>query len=317
VTYLCDIVTYVTLKAGVVGKDSRSRKWLITINNPSDHDMGHERIIDILDNMELEYWCLCDEIGENETYHTHVFIYGKNAIRFSTVKNKFPPAHIDFVKGTSQENKDYIRKEGKWLKDKKKETNFSETFKERGDCPIERPGRRTDLEDLYDMINQGMTDKEIMDEEPRYMMCLDKIERTRQTVIEAKYRDKFRELYVEYHWGETGTGKTRGVMEKYGYGRVYRITDYSHPWDSYRQQDIIVFEEFHSNLKIRDMLNYLDGYPLELPCRYVNKIACYTKVIIISNMRLTEQYKQIQEEHPLVWEAFFRRIHEVKRFGSF
>ena len=279
--------------------------------------MGHERIIDILDNMELEYWCLCDEIGENETYHTHVFIYGKNAIRFSTVKNKFPPAHIDFAKGTSQENKDYIRKEGKWLKDKKKETNLIETFKERGDCPIERPGRRTDLEDLYDMINQGMTDKEIMDEEPRHMMCLDKIERTRQTVIEAKYRDKFRELYVEYHWGETGTGKTRGVMEKYGYGRVYRITDYSHPWDSYRQQDIIVFEEFHSNLKIRDMLNYLDGYPLELPCRYVNKIACYTEVIIISNMHLTEQYKQIQEEHPLVWEAFCRRIHEVKRFGDF
>ncbi len=30
-------------------------------------------------------------------------------------------------------------------------------------------------------------------------------------------------------------------------------------------QDVIVFEEFRSSLKIQDMLNYLDGYPCELP----------------------------------------------------
>lgn len=293
-------------------KDTRARKWQVTINNPAEHDFDHIRIKSLLEDMQLEYFCMCDEIGDKGTYHTHVFIQGKNAIRFSTVKGKFPEAHLEMCKGTAQENRDYIHKEGKWAKDRKKETNLAETFEEVGECPIERPGRRTDLEDLYDMINDGKSNKEIMDEDPRYMMCLDKIERARQTVVEARYRETFRDLVVEYHWGETGTGKTRGVMEKYGYANIHRITDYDHPWDSYRQQDIVVFEEFRSSLRIQDMLNYLDGYPLELPCRYVNKIACYTKVFILSNIPFDEQYRQIQIEQPLTWQAFVRRVTMLK-----
>ncbi|MBA9083828.1 hypothetical protein FHR92_000271 [Fontibacillus solani] len=59
------------------------------------------------------------------------------------------------------------------------------------------------------------------------------------------------------------------------------------------------------------MLNYLDGYPLELPCRYANKVACFTKVYIVSNTGLLEQYKNAQEQANNVWEAFLRRIHKV------
>lgn len=32
--------------------------------------------------------------------------------------------------------------------------------------------------------------------------------------------------------------------------------------------------------------NILDGYPLELPCRYANKQACYTEVYLVSNLPL-------------------------------
>lgn len=297
-----------------MAKDTRTRKWQVTINNPSEHGMDHSRLRAIIVGLELEYACLCDEIGEEGTYHTHIYIQGKNQIRFSTMKNHFPGAHFEMAKGTAQQNRDYIRKEGKWAKDKKKETNLAETFEEFGECPQERPGRRSDLDDLYDMIREGKTNKEIMDEDPRYMMHLDKIERARQIVVESEYRDVFRTMQTAYWWGATETGKTRGVMEKYGYGKVHRVTDYEHPWDSYRQQKIVVFEEFRSSLKIQDMLNYLDGYPLELPCRYVNKIACFTDVFLISNIPLDEQYPQIQKEQPKTWEAFRRRIHAVKYF---
>lgn len=299
-----------------MAKDTRTRKWQVTINNPADHGMDHSRIREGLAAMELEYSCMCDEVGENGTYHTHVFVQGKNQIRFSTMKNKFPGAHFEMANGTAQQNRDYIRKEGKWAKDKKKETNLPETFEESGECPVERPGRRTDLEDLYDMIKEGKTNKEIMDDDPRYLMCLDKIERARQTVIEAQYRDRFRVLEVVYRFGSTGTGKTRGILEKYGYANVYRITDYKNPWDGYRQQDVVVFEEFRSSLKIQEMLNYLDGYPLELPCRYANKIACYTKVFLVTNVPLCDQYRGIQETEPLTWPAFTRRIGKIEFFGN-
>ena len=102
------------------------------------------------------------------------------------------------------------------------------------------------------------------------------------------------------------------VMEKYGYSAVYRVTDYSHPFDGYKGQDVIIFEEFRSSLSIGDMLNYLDGYPLELPCRYANKVACYTKVYMISNIPLEQQYRNVQVDNPETWNAFRRRIKQVQ-----
>lgn len=257
---------------------------------------------------------MSDEVGENGTYHTHVYLALSNATRFSTVKNRFQGAHFEMANGTSKQNRDYVFKEGKWEKDKKKETNLADTHEEFGDMPVERQGQRNDLIDLYDMIKNGMSNYEIIEEDPAYMLNIDKIERARQIVREEKYKDTFRELEVTYIFGSTGTGKTRGVMEQFGYSNVFRITDYIHPFDSYKGQEIIIFEEFRSSLKIQDMLNYLDGYPLELPCRYSNKIACFTKVFIITNIDLFQQYESVQKEFKETWNAFLRRIHKVRQY---
>ena len=55
-----------------------------------------------------------------------------------------------------------------------------------------------------------------------------------------------------------------------------------------------MLEEFHSQIPISAMLNYLDIYPLTLPARYTDRTACYTKVYITSNISLEEQYRDIQ-----------------------
>jgi hypothetical protein len=92
---------------------------------------------------------MCDEIGEEGTYHTHLYFATKNGILFSRVKKLFDTAHIEQANGTHQQNKDYIRKEGKWAKDKKKETNIPETYEEFGEMPIERQGYRNDLAIIF------------------------------------------------------------------------------------------------------------------------------------------------------------------------
>ncbi len=56
------------------------------------------------------------------------------------------------------------------------------------------------------------------------------------------------------------------------------------------------------------MLNYLDGYPLRLPARYGDKVACFTKVYVVSNWEYKEQYTNIREQHPTTMKAFDRRI---------
>lgn len=293
-------------------RDSKSRKWQVTINNPVEKGFTHEKIKQIFkDFKNLTYWVMSDEIGETGTYHTHFFIYCSSAVRFSTMLKRFPGAHFEMARGTCLDNLDYIYKQGKWAKEKKAETNLLDTHEESGGVPIERQGARNDIADLYDMIKDGMSNYDIMEDNPTYMMKLDTIERARQIVREEKFKNSFREIETTYIYGRTGTGKTRGVMEQYGYDKVYRVTDYDHPFDGYAGQDVVIFEEFRSSLKISDMLNYLDGYPLTLPSRYMNKVACYTKVYLITNQPFCDQYSDIQTLHPETWLAFCRRIDNI------
>lgn len=298
---------------------NQSRKWLLTGNNPTTYGYNFEYICNIINSLKnVEYWCYSEEVGESGTPHFHLFLYRKNPIRFDTLRNRFPHVNLDFARGTCQQNRDYVFKEGKWKLDKKAETNIRDSHYEQGEMPVERQGARNDLADLYDLIVGGASDVDIISENPNYILHIDKFDKIRQSYREKLYSEQFRQLDVTYICGKAGIGKTRYVMDKYGYQNVYRVTDYVHPFDYYAGQDVILFDEFRSSIKIVDMLNYLDGYPLMLPCRYNNKAACYTKIFIISNIPLEKQYSKVQIEEPATFQAFLRRIHhncEMSPFG--
>ena len=307
-------LTFVSLWGDMMAS-KQSRKWQLTINNPLDHGYAHKDIIVKLSSIkQLTYWCMCDEIGLNGTYHTHLFLYSVNPKRFDTIKNLFQIAHIEAAKGTIQENRDYIRKEGKYADSVKAETNLKDTFEESGEAPEEKQGKRTDLIDLYGYIKDGLSDYEILELDPSYMSRLELMDKTRQIIRYKEFEERCRsEIEVTYRYGKTGTGKSRSIIDKYGFKNVYRVTDNKHPFDSYAGQDVIVFEEFYSsNWRLSDMLNLLDVYPLKLPCRYNNKQACYTKVFINSNLPLTAQYTNQQKDNVDAWQAFCRRIHKVQ-----
>lgn len=288
------------------------RKFQLTINNPTDHGFTHDRIKCYLHEFPgIMYWCMCDEVGEQGTPHTHVFVLFKNSVMFETLHKRFYGAHIEQANGSNKDNRDYIRKEGKWQDDAKHETNLADTFEEWGELPPERSHRENQSEQIMKMVRNGKSNAEILAEIPTAFNKLHYIEQARQTLIQDKFKDTWRKLNVTYLWGGTGAGKTRSVMDTYGYSKVYQVTNYDHPFDGYTGQDVIIFEEFRSSLKIDDMLKFLDGYPLMLPCRYADKVACYTKVFIISNISLEQQYPNVQVDNPETWAAFRRRIHDV------
>ena len=199
-----------------MGQDTLCRKWQITVNNPVEKNYTHDTIkFKLKEFKSCIYWCMSDEIGENGTYHTHIYMHCKSVVRFSSVKKRFPEAHIEMAKGTAQQNYEYVTKTGKWENDKKKETSVDGTFEEDGELPIERQGQRNDIADLYAMVKEGMTNYEIIEQNPTYLLNIEKIDRARQIVLEEKYKNDFRKLEVTYIYGPTGTGKTRGVMEQY------------------------------------------------------------------------------------------------------
>lgn len=288
------------------------RKYQLTINNPTEHGFDHDTIKGIITELSgCVYWCLCDEIGgDSGTYHTHVYMAFQNPKEFSAIQRRFYGAHIEPARGTHQENRDYIRKEGKWSDDVKHETNLAETFEESGALPEETTRQRKQSEAILDMVRAGATNAEILTEYPSAMNYLPRIDQARQTLLAEKYRKEFRQLHVTYIHGPAGVGKTRMVMDGHGYENVYRVTDYEHPFDGYEGQDVLVLDEFRSSIQFSTLLNVLDGYPFQLPCRYTNRQACYTKVYIISNIPLEQQYPNIQVSEPSSFKALRRRIHE-------
>ncbi len=293
-----------------MNKDHRSRKWQLTINNPSEHGYPHEQIKKNLGEMKTDYWCMCDEIGENGTYHTHIYLYSQNAISFSALKKRFQCAHIEKVKGTSQQNRDYIRKEGAYLGSEKKETNLAETFEEYGTMPIERQGQSTTSAEVVQMVQDGASNAEIVAVFPSMFTKLQYLDNLRQTFRYEEQKDNWRDVKVTYIYGPSRTGKTRYVMEKYGYSNVYRVTNYKHPFDGYNGQKVLLLEDFHSGLPLQELLDITEGYPVQLRSRYQDKVACFDEIYIISNLTKEQQYIDEQLHDPATYEAFLNRIHE-------
>lgn len=296
-----------------LARDTATRKWQITINNPMEKGLTHDNLKERINEIpNCEYWCMSDEIGQEGTYHTHLFMKFKNAVMFSTMQKRFEGAHFEMANGTSQQNRDYIRKEGKWEKDKKKETNLPDTFEEYGEMPMERQGFRNDLAEQYDMIKQGMSNYQIM-EQFDGNIDISRIERMRLTYLSEQYREKLRDIKVVYIQGPSNCGKTTGVYDRHGFRNVYKVDNWKNPFDTYNCQSILLLDDWRDfNTPITDMLRYLDKFPLVLPARNADKQACYETVYITSNEPLDNVYNhentKISEQ---TREAFLRRIHEV------
>ena len=295
--------------------NTQSRKWALVINNPLEAGLDHAAIREILYRFSPAYFCMADEIATTGTYHTHIFLLAPSPIRFSTIKNRFPTAHIEKAYGSAKANRAYILKEGHWADTDKAETSVSGTFEEWGDLPAEKEEEAPEMFKLIQDLRAGKSVMEIIEDNPKLAFRIREIETLRQAILEEKYSAENRALEVTYLYGASGTGKTRGIFEKHDRKSVCRITDYGSRngvrFDAYHCQDVLVLEEFHSQIPISAMLNYLDIYPLTLPARYTDRIACYTKVYITSNIPLEEQYRDIQRYQMETWRAFLRRVQNV------
>lgn len=299
-------------------KPPQNRKWLLTFNNPEEHNATHEELKAVLSKIKGDlYWCMCDEIGgKTNCYHTHLFIFRPSPFKFEQIKKMFPSAHIDYCNGTNQQNRNYIRKEGDYENSEKALTNLKDTFEESGECPEEKQGARTDLTELYEMIRADYSTYDILEVNPNYMKQLDKIDHVREILRYEEYKNKRRlDMQVEYWYGDPGIGKSRAIRDKYGDSNVYCVSDNKYPWDGYRGQDVVLFDDFRCDMFPIDLLlKWTDIYPLELHCRYHNKQACYTKIYFTSNVAFDSMYIYYQEHDPQTWQAFCRRFTCIKKF---
>ena len=234
--------------------NSQSRKWTLVINNPLECEFTHEHICEILMKFFPDYFCMADEIAKTGTFHTHIFIYSHSPIRFSTLKNRFPIAHIEKAIGSAKQNRDYILKSGKWENNEKSETSIEGSFYEYGTLPKERDENNPKMSKLIENIRDGKQTTEIIDDSPEFAFRIRDIDALRQVLNSEKYLSENRDLYVTYIFGASGTGKTRSIYQKHDAKEICRITNYRAGkginFDGYSGQDVLVFEEFNSQIPI-------------------------------------------------------------------
>ncbi len=301
-----------------MAKDPQGRRWNATINNPLKYGYTRDVIIEKLHMFNPKYFCLTDEIGEHGTYHTHIYFCAKSPVRFSTIQNRFPIAHIEKAIKSSFANREYFTKTGKWSDTPKAQTTVEGTFYEWGEIPTEAEEESPGMFEVLKCVQAGMSNVEIIRQKPSLAFRMKNIDEVRDALQAERFMQENRQVRVSYLWGDSGTGKTKSIFEKHDPKDICRITDYGGRtglrFDAYHGQSVLVFEEFHSQIPIATMLNFLDIYPLQLPARYHDRTACYTTVYITSNIPIEEQYVDTQIEEPETWNAFMRRITHVIEF---
>lgn len=304
-----------------MGSNSQSRKWTLILNNPIESaGLDHEVITEILKRFSPDYFCMADERAPTTgTFHTHIFVYSKSPIRFSTLKSRFPIAHIEKAYGTAKENLEYITKEGRW-KDHKSETSIPNSFVEFGTMPNEHEETSPKTYQLIQQIKEGRKVADLINDFPEYALKIKDIEVLRQTILADRFSQIMRNVETTYLYGSNGGDRTRSIYENHDPREICRITNYSKGaalFDSYNAgQDVLVFEDFYSQISIEEMVSYIVPFPINLPARYQNRIGCYTKVYISSNIPLELQYHMVQLRYPELWKSFLHRIHHVIEYRA-
>lgn len=285
--------------------DTAGRSWLVTLPAEEYSKTDVEQQLSgyaFIGQMERG-----EEGGSDGYRHWQLYIENDNQIRFSTLRRKFPKGHFEPRKGSKWQAYAYVTKE----KTSEGVRVQSDTFKiPKKDKGVKSLSAETIREKS---IEEGVSYRELLLTErlaPQHVNFARELE---QQVLAERWGNTTRDLCVEYIYGAPGCGKTSGFYEEHGYKDVYSVSTYSHPWDAYNGESIILMDEFSGQMEFEFLLKLLDRYPLRLPARYADRWAAFNRVVMLSNLPMELCYPHHVEHSGDQWEALCRRIDTYRR----
>lgn len=294
----------------------RGRNWSFTIwiHDEQGSRISKERYLVQRDEFapitekikEADYMVYQYEIStEKPSLHIQGYIRFANARTLGGVKKLLEKwseekgPHLDISRGNALENKEYCTK---------LESRMDGPF-EFGECPT--GDDKADLVRAWEMFCEGggVTAK-LMAEYPTYTtMYSEKWKKIKWDIdhVDWKPQKEYKKKEVIVLWGDTEAGKTRYAFER-GAFLVTLSSDY--PFDDYRGQKVVCFDEFRGQLSIDDFLRLTDGYPTTVRALYHGNVPFIAeRIYVTSNLHPKDWYKNLDAR---TWKALQRRITTIE-----
>lgn len=266
---------------------SLAKHWCFTINN---YEEGEERL-DWLDG--FDYCVAGREVApDTGTPHLQGYVSFSKQKRLSALKKIHKTAHWEISRGTPQQAADYCKKDGQ--------------FVEKGTLPKAKNvagGEKTaeKYKRAYDLAKSGNLEDIDKDLLTKHYNTYKRIRTDNQPKIAP-----IATLEHEWHYGPTGTGKSRAVREKYPDAF---IKDANHWWDGYNGEKVVIVEDVDKyDVKLGRYLKlWGDHYAFPADMKNQGKLDIRPqKVIITSNYNPRDiwddekTYEPIERRYKLV-----------------
>lgn len=271
-----------TVSSGVQ-PSTRSRSWIMTINNPTTADQAS------LCGHEVEYMIVGKEHfnDPDKTPHYQCYIRWSNAKTFVRMKKLFPRAHIQVANGSDLDNKKYCSKE--------------EVLLEKGTPAAQ--GKRNDLSSINAIIQDNPSMDHIIDN----VSSLQAIRTAEKLLV---YREPKRKWKTEVLWfyGPTETGKSRKAYEMYP--DAYTAMDTGQWWEGYDSHEVVIIDDMRRDfLKFHQLLKLFDRYPYRVECKGGSRQFLAKTIIVTSCYSPQEMFDTREDINQLL-----RRIAKIKSF---
>lgn len=231
--------------------------WCFTLNNYTEEEEN------FLKNINCKYIVFGKEVGENGTNHLQGYIeFGSNR-KLERLKREISNrAHWEKRRGKAEEAANYCKKD--------------EDYIELGEISRTSQGRRTDLEDVKELVEQGKGMKDIIEVTTSYQSV-----RYAETLL--KYKEKVRswEPHVVWLWGDTGVGKTKRAYEEttnpYISGKNLKW------WEGYDAHEDVIIDDFRKDFcTFHELLRILDRYEYRVEVKGGSRQLLAKKIYITS-----------------------------------
>lgn len=267
----------------------RGRRWCFTLNNYDTE--GLQQLRDVVPRL-ARYIIFGREVSPTTgTPHLQGYLEVGTAVRRSAVSTLLVAgAHVELAVADAQVNRQYCIKDG--------------DYEEFGSVVTQ--GKRSDLAAAATMVVEfGL--KRVAEEMPTAFVKYHKGLQALRTELSIP-RNVDEPPVVEVHWGKAGAGKTKWCSDKCGAARTWWHV--AGDWfNGYDNHEYAILDDMPANISFRLLLKVLDRYPLLVPVKGGFVPWCPKYILLTSNLKPIEWYKEVSAEE---YAALERRFTSVK-----